>query len=83
VRAVITGAPYHSAPNDSDFTPRAWAVSPRCNRRFDAEELLRLIEQYRITHLHMVPTMFVRLLRLPEEVKQKYDLASLEWVMRD
>jgi long-chain acyl-CoA synthetase len=49
--------------------------------RFDAEELLRFIEQYRITHLHMVPTMFVRLLRLPEEVKRRYDLSSLEWVV--
>jgi long-chain acyl-CoA synthetase len=39
-----------------------------------------LIEQYRITHLHMVPTMFVRLLRLPEAVKRKYDLSSLQWV---
>jgi len=49
--------------------------------RFEAEELLRLIEQYRITHLHMVPTMFVRLLRLPEAVRRRYDLSSLEFVV--
>jgi len=49
--------------------------------RFAEEELLKLIEHHRITHLHMVPTMFVRLLRLPEEIKRKYDLSSLEVVV--
>jgi long-chain acyl-CoA synthetase len=48
--------------------------------RFDAEELLRLIEEHRITHLHMVPTMFVRLLKLPDAVKRKYDVSSLKFV---
>src|SRR3546814_10142537 len=49
--------------------------------RFDAEEMLQLIERYRVTHMHIVPTMFVRLLRLPEEVKQRYDLSSLRYVV--
>jgi long-chain acyl-CoA synthetase len=48
--------------------------------RFDAEELLQLVERHRITHLHMVPTMFVRLLKLPEAVRRKYDLSSLRFV---
>ncbi|GLZ31783.1 putative acyl-CoA ligase [Lentzea sp. NBRC 105346] len=41
------------------------------------EEMLRLIERHRVTHSHMVPTQFHRLLALPEEVRNKYDLSSL------
>ncbi len=49
--------------------------------RFDAEDLLRLIEARRISHMHMVPTMFTRLLRLPDEVRSRYDLSSLEHII--
>jgi long-chain acyl-CoA synthetase len=80
-RTVITGPLYHSAPNAYGLYAVRMGGLAVLQPRFDAEELLHLIEQYRITHLHMVPTMFVRLLRLPEEVKQKYDLSSLEWVI--
>jgi len=81
IRTVVTGPMYHSAPNlyglvaarDGGFT----ILQPR----FDPEELLALIERHRITHLHMVPTMFVRLLKLPDAVKRKYDLASLRFVV--
>ncbi|HEY2272642.1 MAG TPA: acyl-CoA synthetase [Jatrophihabitantaceae bacterium] len=45
--------------------------------RFDAEEMLRLIERYNVTHSHMVPTQFTRLLSLPEDVRAKYDVSSL------
>jgi long-chain acyl-CoA synthetase len=45
--------------------------------RFDAEEMLRLIEQYKVTHSHMVPTQFTRLLALPADVRAKYDVSSL------
>ena len=48
--------------------------------RFDAEDMLRLIEKHRVTHMHIVPTMFVRLLRLPDEVKKKYDHSSVRWI---
>ena len=44
---------------------------------FDAELALKYIEQYRITHSQWVPTMFVRMLKLPEEVRLKYDVSSL------
>ena len=49
--------------------------------RFDAEEALRLIERHRVTTAYMVPTQFVRLLRLPPEVRDAYDLSSLEVVV--
>jgi long-chain acyl-CoA synthetase len=45
---------------------------------FDAEEFLRLVERHRVTHTQLVPTMFVRLLKLPEAVRQRYDLSSLK-----
>jgi long-chain acyl-CoA synthetase len=45
--------------------------------RFDAERCLQLIERYRVTITHLVPTQFVRLLALPDEVKQRYDVSSM------
>jgi acyl-CoA synthetase (AMP-forming)/AMP-acid ligase II len=47
-------------------------------RAFDAETALRLIERHRITHSQWVPTMFVRMLKLPPEVRGRYDVFSLE-----
>ncbi len=45
--------------------------------RWRPEEMLRLIEKHRVTHSHMVPTQFHRLLELPAEVRDKYDVSSL------
>lgn len=49
--------------------------------RFDAETVLRLIETYRVTHAQFVPTMFVRMLKLPDEVRARYDVSSLRCVI--
>jgi long-chain acyl-CoA synthetase len=49
--------------------------------RFDPEDLLQLTERHRVTHMHMVPTRFVRLLRLPDEIKRRYDLSSLRFIV--
>ncbi|MGI8936702.1 MAG: acyl-CoA synthetase [Iamia sp.] len=45
--------------------------------KWDAEETLRLIQEHEVTYSHMVPTQFVRLLDLPEEVRAGYDVSSL------
>jgi long-chain acyl-CoA synthetase len=45
---------------------------------FDAEEFLRLVEKYKVTQSQLVPTMFVRMLKLPEEVRLRYDVSSLK-----
>src|SRR5579863_4475163 len=45
--------------------------------KWSAEGMLELMERYRVTHSHMVPTQFHRLLALPEDVRHKYDLSSL------
>jgi long-chain acyl-CoA synthetase len=81
IRAGITGPLYHAAPN---AFARACLREAECivlQPRFDAEALLQLIERHRLTHLHMVPTMFVRLLKLPEAAKRRYDLSSLRFVV--
>ena len=49
--------------------------------KFDAEQTLAAIDEYRITTGYMVPTQFVRLLRLPQEVKDRYDTSSLEVIV--
>jgi fatty-acyl-CoA synthase len=46
--------------------------------RFDAETALHLIDQYKITHSQWVPTMFIRMLKLPEDVRAKYDVSSIK-----
>jgi long-chain acyl-CoA synthetase len=49
--------------------------------RFDAEAVLRLIEKHRVTHAQFVPTMFVRMLKLPDAVRHSYDVSSLKCVI--
>jgi acyl-CoA synthetase (AMP-forming)/AMP-acid ligase II len=49
--------------------------------KFDAETVLRLIETHRVTHAQFVPTMFVRMLKLPDVVRECYDVSSLECVV--
>ena len=49
--------------------------------KFDPEATLQAIDRYRVTTAYMVPTQFVRLLRLPQEVKDRYDHSSLEVVV--
>ena len=45
--------------------------------RFEPDEFLRLIERERIDTIFMVPTMFIRLMKLPETTRRKYDMSSL------
>jgi hypothetical protein len=78
---VLTGPMYHSAPNAYGLLAVRAGADIILQPRFDPEELLRLIEQHRVTHLHMVPTMFVRLLKLSIKVRHKYDLSSLKFVV--
>ncbi|MFX8012235.1 AMP-binding protein, partial [Acinetobacter baumannii] len=63
---LINGPMYHSAPHSYGMLAFRSFCTIILQPRFDPEELLVLIERHRVTHIHMVPTMFVRLLRLPE-----------------
>ena len=78
---VVTGPMYHSAPNAYGLSAAKLGANVILQPRFDAEQLLQFIERYRVTHLHMAPIMFHRLLKLPDEVKSKYDLSSLVFVV--
>ena len=80
MRALVSAPLYHSA-------PAAYAVQAALNDahlvlepRFYAERTLELIESERLTHLYLVPTMYVRLLRLGEDVRRRYDLSSVRFV---
>jgi long-chain acyl-CoA synthetase len=61
--------------------PIAQGVGVVLMDKWDAEETLRLVEKHKITHTHMVATMFHRLLALPEVVRDRYDLSSLRYVV--
>ena len=52
-----------------------------CMDSWDSEQALALVERYRVTNTHMVPTHFKRMLSLPEETKRKYDLSSMKWLI--
>lgn len=78
MRTAIVGPLYHAGPNSAARVALRLAETIVVMPRFDAEELLAIIERHRITHLSMVPTMLVRLLKLPDAVRTKYDVSSLE-----
>jgi acyl-CoA synthetase (AMP-forming)/AMP-acid ligase II len=67
---------YHAAPLGFTTATQALGGTVVVLERFDAEAALAAIARYRVTHSQWVPTMFQRLLRLPEETKRKYDLSS-------
>jgi fatty-acyl-CoA synthase len=69
---------YHAAPLRWCGAVQAWGGTVVMMKRFDAEQALALIQQHRVTHAQFVPTMFVRMLRLPEQVRVRYDVSSLQ-----
>ncbi len=69
---------YHAAPLRHSMTVMKLGGTAFVMRAFDAENALQLIERHRITHSQWVPTMFVRMLKLPPEVRGRYDVSSLE-----
>ncbi len=79
---LCTGPLYHAAPLVfSVALPLLYGVPIVIMDRWDPAETLRLVEQHGVTHTHMVPTMFHRLLALPDEVRRKYDVSSLRFVI--
>lgn len=65
---------YHTAPIQFCLRVQAAGGTVVMMERFDAEQALRAIEQHRVTHSQWVPTMFVRMLKLPADVRARYDL---------
>jgi long-chain acyl-CoA synthetase len=79
-RALIPAPLYHSAPSGFAQWTSQIAETLVIAPRFDAEQTLALIERHRIDTLYCVPTMYVRLLKLPPSVRERYDLSSLRFV---
>ncbi len=69
---------YHSAPQAAVSLTIRSGGTVVIMERFDPVEFLRLVERFQVTHSQLVPTMFSRLLKLPEEERSRYDLSSLE-----
>ncbi len=69
---------YHAAPLRYNMSMHRLGATCIVMEHFDAEEALKLIEKYKITIAQWVPTMFVRMLKLPDEVRLKYDVSSIQ-----
>jgi long-chain acyl-CoA synthetase len=79
---LLTGPLYHAAPLAfSVAVPFLYGVPVVVMDHWDPVEALRLVERDGITHTHMVPTMFHRLLALPPEERERYDTSSLRFVI--
>ncbi len=72
---------YHTAPNVWSMTFQAAGIPVVVMERFDAEGALDAIQRHRVTHGQFVPVMFTRMLKLPESVRNSYDVSSLERVI--
>ena len=68
---------YHAAPLRFCMAAGRLGCTVVVMERFDPEDALAMIERYRITVSQFVPTMFVRMLKLPEEIRERYDVSSL------
>jgi long-chain acyl-CoA synthetase len=72
---------YHSAPWAQAGLALGLDGAAVVMERFDPEAALRAIETHRVTHAQFVPTMFSRMLKLPPDVRARYDLSSLRYVL--
>ena len=80
MRTLLVAPLYHSAP--TAYIRSAMGAARTGGEihflpKFDAETALAMISEHRITHMWMVPTMFIKLLALPDEVRAKYDVSSI------
>ncbi|MBA3286847.1 MAG: AMP-binding protein [Acidimicrobiia bacterium] len=72
---------YHAAPLRFCMAAHVLGATVIVMERFDPEEFLQLVERHRVTHTQVVPTMFVRLLKLDPDVRSRYDVSSLHYVI--
>lgn len=72
---------YHAAGVNYTMAANRVGAASILMKKFDAETVLRLIETHRVTHAQFVPTMFVRMLKLPAKVREQYDVSSLRCVI--
>jgi long-chain acyl-CoA synthetase len=78
---LVTGPMYHATPGTLALLGLHQGHTLVLMDRWDPERTLQLIERHRVTYMHVVPTMFQRLLALPDEIKGRYDVSSLQSVV--
>jgi long-chain acyl-CoA synthetase len=79
---LCTGPLYHAAPLTFSLAlPHTFGAAVVMMDGWDAERALQLVERHRVSHTHMVPTMFHRMLALPEAVRRAANLSSLQYVL--
>ncbi|MET0248092.1 MAG: AMP-binding protein, partial [Sphingobium sp.] len=79
---ILSPAPlYHTAPIVYAVSTQRLGGTVVVLRKFDPEAALAAIERYRVAFTQMVPTMFLRLLRLPDEIRLGHDVSSLKMVV--
>lgn len=78
---LSTSPLYHAAPLRWAMAVQQLGGTVIVMERFDAEEALRLIECHHVSHATFVPTHFVRMLKLPDEARRRYDVSSLRAVI--
>ncbi len=81
VATLIPAPLYHTAPNTIAAFAMKLGLDITLLTRFDAEEFLAAVERHRVQQVQMVPTMFTRLLRLPPDVRNRYDVSSLRTIV--
>jgi long-chain acyl-CoA synthetase len=72
---------YHAAPLRFNMTVMKLGGTSVVMEHFDAEEFLALVEKHKVTHTQLVPSMFVRFLKLPDDVRLRYNVSSLKCVI--
>ncbi|MCW2688476.1 MAG: AMP-dependent synthetase and ligase, partial [Mycobacterium sp.] len=72
---------YHTAPSFWSMSVQSLGGTTVVIEKFDAEQALEAIQRYRVTHGQFVPAMFVRMLKLPDAVRDSYDVSSLQRVV--
>ncbi|QFU75263.1 acyl-CoA synthetase [Halioglobus maricola] len=72
---------YHAAPLHYNMMSIFQGGTSVLMEKFEPEQALRLIEEHRVTHSQWVPIMFVRMLKLPQEVRTRYDVSSMQFAI--
>lgn len=78
---LAPGPAYHASPLLATMAAHRFGATLLVIDKFDAEEMLQYIEKYKVTHLVCVPTHFLRLLKLPRDIRRKYDISSVQWIV--
>ena len=81
IRYLSPAPLYHAAPLRFCMSTHQAGGTVYVMESFDAERSLALIEEHQITHSQWVPTMFIRMLKLPEEVRSRYDVSSMQMMV--